>query len=178
MFRSLKSCAFGQLGYPRAFVEKTVSAIKYRIDPLIIKYGRNVHVRMPYRIPSDDKLAEAIFIVMYRNQQIRSQNDMTSLVRTELNRDSDEEYRVSGRRIRRIGIKRNMFQLVMEYHESDSAELPGICPVCGNSMSPIMNSTLDGSTIEVKRRCTVCPYSIGARRRIPGRYTFIKKSRR
>lgn len=131
---------------------------------------------MSYSIPSDDKLAEAIFVVMYRNQQVRSQREMASLVRTEINKDGSD-YRVSGERIRRVAMNRDMLQLVIEYNESDSEDLPDTCPVCKNVMSPIMNRTLDGGTIEVLRKCTVCPYSVGTKMRLPGRYTFVRKKR-
>lgn len=131
---------------------------------------------MSYKIPDDDKLAEAIFIVMYRNQQVRSQSEMITMVRMELNK-SDDQYRVSGERIRRIAINRKMLQLVIEYNKSNITDLPDICPVCKNILSSIMNTTLDGNTVEVNKKCTACPYSIGVKKHTPGRYTFIRKSR-
>ncbi|MFA6709836.1 MAG: hypothetical protein WC067_00910 [Candidatus Methanomethylophilaceae archaeon] len=132
---------------------------------------------MPYKIPDDDMLAEAIFVVMYRNQQIKSQSEMIAAVRSELNRNGGE-YRVSGERIRRIAVNRKMLQLVIEYNTSNMTDLPDMCPVCKNPMSSVMNATLDGDTIEVNRKCTACPYFIGVKRHTPGRYTFIRKSRK
>ena len=130
---------------------------------------------MPYSIPDDDRLAEAIFIVMYRNQQVRSQRTMRDLVVAELNRDGGD-YRVSGERIRRVGINRNILQIRIDYNNSDS-DVPGTCPVCNNSMTSVRNRTLYGDVIEVNRRCTVCPYSIGTSMRVPGLYTFIRRKR-
>lgn len=49
---------------------------------------------MSYHIPKDDRLADAIFTVMYGNQQVRSQAELARLVRLELEKD-DEDYRVS-----------------------------------------------------------------------------------
>jgi hypothetical protein len=132
---------------------------------------------MSYKIPDDDKLAEAIFVVMYRNQQVKSQSEMIAMVRMELSK-SDENYRVSGERIRRVAINRKMLQLVIEYNKSNTIDLPDICPVCKNPLSSTMNTTLDGNTIEVNRKCTACPYSIGVKKHTPGRYTFIRKSRK
>jgi hypothetical protein len=130
---------------------------------------------MTYRIPDDDKLAEAIFVVMYRNQQVKSQNEMTTLVRRELNKENEDEFRVSGERIRRIAVNRGLLQLVIEYNESVISGLPDTCPVCRNPMEAVTNRTLDGGMIEVSRKCSVCPYSVGTRRRMPGRYTFMRK---
>ena len=130
---------------------------------------------MPYRIPSDEKLAEAVFVVMYRNQQVVSQKEMATLVLKELERDG-EEYRVSGERIRRLIVNKDMAQLAIDYNESDG-ELPDVCPVCRNPLTSVKNSTLDGGTIEIMRKCTRCPFSVGSVNRTPGRYTFTRKKR-
>ena len=130
---------------------------------------------MSYRIPSDDKLAEAVFVVMYRNQQVVSQKEMAALVLTELEKDG-EKYRVSGERIRRIAVNKDLAQLIIDYNESDG-DLPDTCPVCRNPLTSVRNSTLDGGTIEIMRRCTRCPFSVGSVNRTPGRYTFVRKKR-
>lgn len=130
---------------------------------------------MSYSIPSEDRLAEAVFIVLYRNQQVHSQRELVNLVVAELNRDGSE-YRVSGERIRRLIINRNMGQITIDYNDSEG-ELPQVCPVCRNKIISVMNSTLDGNMIEVTRKCTACPFTVGMTKRVPGRYTFTKKKR-
>ena len=130
---------------------------------------------MSYRIPSDDRLAEAIFVVMYRNQQVVSQKAMAELVLKELEKDG-ETYRVSGERIRRLAVNRNMATLVIDYAERDG-KIPETCPVCRNELISVKNSTLDGGVVEVMRKCTSCPYSVGSVNHTPGRYTFIRKKR-
>lgn len=132
---------------------------------------------MSYRIPDEGRVAEAVFAVMYRNQQVRSQREMADLVRRELDRDG-EGYRISGERIRRIAVNRGLLQLVIEYSGADGGEPPDVCPVCRNRMSPVMNATLDGGEVEVGRRCTACPYAADSARRVPGRYTFVRGARR
>ena len=130
---------------------------------------------MSYRIPSDDRLAEAIFVVMYRNQQVVSQKAMVSLVMKELEKDG-ETYRVSGERIRRLAVNRDLATLVIDYAEKDG-QIPEVCPVCRNELKSVKNSTLDGNVVEVMRKCTSCPYSVGSFNRTPGRYTFVRKKR-
>ena len=130
---------------------------------------------MSYRIPSDDKLAEAIFVVMYRNQQVVSQKTMAQLVLKELEKDG-KSYRVGGERIRRLVVNRDMAQLVIDYNESDG-DLPDVCPVCKNPLTSVKNSTLDGDVVEIMRKCTACPYSVGSSKHMPGRYTFVRKKR-
>ncbi len=130
---------------------------------------------MSYRIPSDDKLAEAVFVVMYRNQQVVSQKEMAGLVLKELEKDGNE-YRVSGERIRRLIVNRDMAQISIDYNESDGP-LPDECPVCRNKLTSVKNSTLDGNVVEIMRKCTSCPFSVGSVNHVPGRYTFIRKKR-
>ena len=103
---------------------------------------------MAYRIPSDDKLAEAVFVVMYRNQQVVSQKEMASLVQKELDKDG-EEYRVSGERIRRIAVNKDLAQLNIDYKEADG-ELPETCPVCRNSLTCGRHSSHSGQADDDK----------------------------
>lgn len=132
---------------------------------------------MSYSIPSDERLAEAIFIVMYRNQQVRSQSEMAELVLREINKDGSN-YRVSGERIRRLAVNRGLSQLSIDYNDAESRSLPEACPVCRNPLIRISNTTLDGGETEILRKCQVCTYSVGTRMRIPGKYTFTKGRRR
>ena len=145
--------------------------------PSAFSINRDNAIRHPmsYRIPSDDRLAEAIFVVMYRNQQVVSQKEMAALVLKELEKDG-ESYRVSGERIRRLAVNRDMAQLVINYNETDG-DLPDTCPVCRNTLTSVKNSTLDGDVVEIMRKCTRCPYSVGSVNRTPGRYTFVRKKR-
>jgi len=131
---------------------------------------------MSYRIPDEDRLSDAIFSVMYRNQQIRSQLEFTRLVRKELEKDG-EEYKVSEERARMTAIKRDLAIITIDYHESGDSDMPEACPVCRNPMTSVMNKTLDGECRELRRKCTVCPYTVGSKRRIPGRYTFTRSRR-
>jgi len=128
---------------------------------------------MSYRIPDEDRLSDAIFSVMYRNQQVRSQSEFTRLVRKELEKDG-EEYRVSEERARMTAIKRNLAAIAIDYHELEDSDMPDECPVCRNPMTSVMNMTLDGTSKELRRKCTICPYTVGSKRRVPGRYIFTR----
>lgn len=128
---------------------------------------------MSYSIPSDELLEDAIFAVMYRHNQVRTQREMAELVNRELAKKG--EYRASGERIRRVAIDSGIARLEIRYNELDDAELPELCPVCRNEMTPIYNKTLYDQTIEVKRKCTSCSYSVGKRKRVPGQYTFVRR---
>ena len=126
-----------------------------------------------YRIPDDDRLERAILAVLKKEGHVRSQAEMTGLVVSEL-RKEDPGYRVSGGRIRRIAIERNILRVDIDYNLQDDRSLPDVCPVCGYPMAAINNSTLDGRESDVGRQCTRCPYQTGPKRKTPGRYAFSK----
>ncbi|MDN5357418.1 MAG: hypothetical protein PWR17_587 [Candidatus Methanomethylophilaceae archaeon] len=129
---------------------------------------------MTYKIPDEDTVADSILIVMHKNPQIRSQEELARFVRRHLSA-TDPEYKVSGERIRRIGINRKIIGVAIEYNASKSSKISELCPVCRNPMVPIRNRTLDGGVVEMRRKCSVCPYAIGSNPTVPGRYFFTKK---
>ena len=126
-----------------------------------------------YKIPDDDRLDEAIRAVMRRERRIESQAAMTELVLKELGKDGDN-YRVSGERIRKVAIERDILRVEIEYNLYDELSSPEICPVCGYPMDVIGNATLDGRETDIGRKCTKCAYQIGLKKKMPGRYTFSK----
>lgn len=132
---------------------------------------------MQYRIPDDELLTDAIANVLLRCKTITSQREISDLVLAEINRGSEIPYRVSGNRIRRLSIQKGLVSLDIEYRESPS-ELPDVCPVCGKGLDPVVNSTLDGGSAVIMKKCGSCGYSANARSSIPSRYTFNMKARR
>ena len=128
---------------------------------------------MPYKVPDEETVSSAIRTVLIRNPHIETQTEFLRLVRKELSK-IDEEYRVSGERIRRIGVERGIVKISIEYRGSDIEDLPHICPVCRNAMSPVMNRSLEGEYVEIKRKCTVCPYTVGKTVLVPGKYCFSR----
>ena len=132
---------------------------------------------MPYRIPDDELLTDAIANVLLKNKTVVSQRELCDLVTMEINRGADIPYRVSGNRIRRLSIQRGLVSLDIEYRES-SAELPDVCPVCGHGLDPITNSTLEGGLAVIKKKCRKCGYSASARSSIPSKYTFNMRPRK
>jgi NDP-sugar pyrophosphorylase family protein len=128
---------------------------------------------MPFKIPDEEVVSLAIRSVMNRTSQIETQKEFLRLVRKELSK-IDGEYRVSGERIRKIGIENGIVKITIEYRESDIKDLPHICPVCRNAMTSVMNRSLEGEYVEIKRKCTVCSYAVGKNVLVPGRYIFSR----
>lgn len=128
-------------------------------------------------IPSEEDVERAVRKVLNSVQRAESQHELGELVRKELAK-SDPDVRISDSRIRRIAASTGAARLEIEYRDASGRELPDLCPVCGNAMSPVKNSTLDGGVAEFKRVCTVCPYSVGLRSRAAARYVFVRAPER
>ena len=132
---------------------------------------------MPYKIPDDSQLVEVIGKVLMKNQTVRSQNELSRLVNAQLEK-MDPEYRVSGERLRVLALENGLASIEITYHDSKRRESPPeICPVCHHELKSVHNSTLEGGTVEIKRRCTFCPYTASALGSVPGRYTFTRRAR-
>ncbi len=129
----------------------------------------------PYKRPSNEMLEKAMNEVILRNINISSQNEFAQLVMKELNRGG-EKYRVSGERIRVLAATRGLVIINVGYKRARTSSLPENCPVCKHEMKPILNSTLDGGTVELKRRCPFCNYTAEIGGNVPGRYMFIRKT--
>lgn len=130
---------------------------------------------MSYRIPDDDTLADAIYMVMHRHSPVRSQGLMATLVVKELVR-SDPLYRASGERIRRLAIIRNLAEVEISYNDTERNGIPSVCPVCAAPLRPVLNQTLSGDSATIGHRCQRCQYSMGIERRVPGMYLFQRKN--
>ena len=146
-------------------------------SPTDISIERIFHpTAMSYKRPSDEKLDEALVSVLLRCQIIESQSELVRMIVKELEKDG-ETYRISGKRIRRYALENGMLTLEIDSRGSKNRKIPDVCPVCRNDLTSVTNSTLDGDTVELMRKCKNCGYVSSARGSIPSRYVFIRKSR-
>ncbi len=132
---------------------------------------------MAYRIPQEKEVVKAIENVLVRNPHIRSQAELYRLVSIEL-LCMDEGYRIGGDRIRRIGVRNDLFELEISYARTDRDNNSGLCPVCGAELESVMNRTLYWDTVELMRTCSRCGYSAKSDASRPARYHINRKVRR
>lgn len=132
---------------------------------------------MAYRIPGEQQVADAIANVMVRQPHIRSQKEFVMLVSTEL-MCIDQDYRISAARMRRIGIKRRLITVSISYAHDERGLSGYICPVCSEELSSVMNRTLDGGSIEMKRICRHCGYKADPGSSRPCRYVIDRRTKR
>ncbi len=129
---------------------------------------------MSYRIPKDDDIAKAIENCLSRSPRVRSQNVLNELVLTEL-MCVDESFRVSGERIRKVGIERGLFDLEIRYAHKNGSVPYQVCPVCRGKLESVKNRTLDWKTVEISRDCKKCGYSAKSDASKPARYIITRK---
>jgi hypothetical protein len=129
------------------------------------------------KYPDEETIVYAVRKVMLKKPRIDSQREFAALV-TEALKEEDPDIRISASRIRKVAVTSGVVKLDIGYRETDRSDLPDLCPVCGSGMSPVINNTLDGDITEIKRNCTVCPYSVGKTVLVPGKYVFIRTAGR
>ena len=130
-----------------------------------------------YHIPDDELVVDAISVVLLKSKSIGSQRELADLVDQELNRDTEVPYKVSESRVRKLTIDRGLASLEIDYRRSDSG-LPDNCPVCGRDLESITNSTLEGGTAVIMKKCAHCGYKASAKESIPSKYTINVRARR
>ncbi|MGM0406011.1 MAG: hypothetical protein ACQEQM_07720 [Thermoplasmatota archaeon] len=127
---------------------------------------------MPYSIPDDDEIRDALENVMKRTKGINSLNKLRQLVIKELH-IKDPDYTVSRPRIRKIAVRSSFINTKIEARRADKrGEFKGRCPVCDGKLNMTKNETIYGGTVTLGYQCTECPYWTALKKRIPTRYRF------
>ncbi len=127
---------------------------------------------MPYSIPDDEYLKEALHRVIKRNKGISSLKKLKKLVIKEL-KIKNPDYTVSSERLRKIAVTAPFIDVTIESRRNDSIkDLKGRCPVCDGLLKKTKNETIFGGTVTLGYKCMRCPYWTTLQRRIPTRYRF------
>ncbi len=125
-----------------------------------------------YRVPSDERVVEAIRETLVRHPFVESQSALGSLVRSVL-QEEDDAFRVSDARVRRLAVEEGLARVRVRTGTTGEAPREA-CPVCGASLDAVRNRTLEGGQTVVGVECPRCPYSAGARHEVPLRYEFVR----
>ncbi len=127
---------------------------------------------MGYEIPKVDEVKEILLKIMKRRGIIESQAELHREVMKHLKR-RNKDYKLSEKRMRIITLATGKVKIEIRYKLTDKIiESMDKCPVCGEEMVRIENSTLDGENVIIGFKCTKCPYWTGRNLRVPIRYIF------
>lgn len=127
-----------------------------------------------YKIATEEMTLVALRNVFAKQKSVSSQRSLKRLVDKEL-ASSGDPYRVGERRLRLLVLEHNMAKIEMDYREVESRMAMALCPVCGQRLTIARNMTVFGGTVTLGYRCKKCGYSTGTKRKIPVRYTFIRR---
>ncbi len=127
---------------------------------------------MPYSIPSDEEIRDALDIVIKRMKAVGSLRKLRELVIREL-RIKDPSYTVGPSRLREIAVTSPIMNTNIEARQaSERKDLKGKCPVCGEKLKRTKNETIFGGTVTLGYTCSSCPYWTNLKGRVPTRYRF------
>jgi len=125
-----------------------------------------------YTIPRKDVVVAVVMDILNEAMTIRSQTLFHRLVTAKLREMGMKRFRLSPRRLRMITAKLDSVDLLIYCREGDRRSRRSLCPVCGDNMIDIRNSTLYGWEVSTGKACRTCSYWTGSRERIPTRYVF------
>ncbi len=126
-----------------------------------------------YRIPSAERVAEALGRVFATRHEVDSQHRLKLLVEKDLR--GEEKFRVGEVRLRQIAIDTGLLDLEIHCRESEKKTSLYKCPVCGDRLKRLRNMTVYGGTVTLGYRCDRCKYWTGLKRRVPIRYVFTRR---
>lgn len=129
---------------------------------------------MPYKVPSDEEVLRSIRNVMNSYGIVNSQTKLKTLVERDL-KETDENYRVSQRRMRILALSSDKIKVEIHCRETDKKKGISKCPVCGHNLRIIKNKTVFDGVVNIGHECRHCSYWTGLRRRVPIRYIFSSK---
>lgn len=126
-----------------------------------------------YRIPKDAQILAALRRATDLKPVVDSQRKLKRLVDREMR--GDEGFKVGEERLRRLAIDSKLFELRILTRETDLRKSLINCPVCEARLGRLRNMTVFGGTVTLGYKCPRCGYWTGIRRRVPVRYTFLRK---
>ena len=121
-----------------------------------------------YRIPREEEVRKALYVVLKRNDSIESLKKLRDEVLKELKK-INKDYRISIRRCRVIAAHSGFVKI--EVKKGHGNKKMRKCPICGNKLTPIKSISLLGETVVTGYKCGLCGYR-GGIDEMPVRYEF------
>jgi hypothetical protein len=123
---------------------------------------------------SDEEILGAALRVLESRRVVHTLNRLWSLVLSELDKGKTGSS-LTRERLRRLAALHPSIHLTIHTRETDTTELPILCPVCTTKLSTVKNRTLYGWEVTLERTCPVCGFWTGRKRRVPTYYVFTKE---
>jgi hypothetical protein len=126
-------------------------------------------MRAETRIPKEGVVRTIIESVL-QNKSVRSQEELTAIIRRKLGHGS-ESYTISSRRARLIALGIPGMKVMVE---TRAGTVPDKCPSCFGELDRVYTKNLKGEKMLTRLSCAACPYEGRDNKWIPRRYSFTK----
>ncbi len=121
-----------------------------------------------YKIPNDEEIADAIWSVLGKHKEVRSQYFFHELVLGELKKKSPY-YRASSERIKRVAATEGVKIFIDKRKSQKEAKF---CFVCGSPLVTTKTKNLLGEEVPAGKKCKVCGFAMDRGHLAPRRYIF------
>lgn len=126
------------------------------------------------RIPSKDKVVEAINTVLSTHMKLESQEELARHALRLLKKEN-KDYSLSPIRVKRIAL--DIPEIEIKAKTKKTVKLQNIknCPVCESNIEPLTVKNLLNKNIAIGYRCTNCAYESDLEAFMPMKYSFLWK---
>lgn len=128
------------------------------------------------KIPSKDKLLEAVKKVLMTHLKIDTQEELARHALRIL-RKEDKNYTLSPLRAKRIALDIPEIEVKAKTKKTVSMEKIEKCPICDSDIKPIKVKNLLNRMIVIGYRCTECAYESDLEAFMPMKYLFVWKEK-
>jgi len=129
---------------------------------------------MERKIPSKQKVIQAIKKVLSTRIKVESQEELARLAEAIL-RKENRGYVLTPTRAKRIALEIPEVEVKAKTKKSHSLVKIDKCPICGSPITPIKVKNLLGKNIIIGYKCTKCGYQSDLESFVPMKYEFIYK---
>ncbi|MEM7826042.1 MAG: hypothetical protein QW451_00200 [Candidatus Aenigmatarchaeota archaeon] len=128
------------------------------------------------KIPSEEKVKEAVLEVLKRRLKVESQEELAELV-LKLLRKEDKSYTLSPTRVKRIALLLPEIEVKAKTKKAVKMQKIEACPICESEIEEVKVKNLLNREIVVGYRCKKCGYQSDLEAFMPMKYIFILKQK-
>lgn len=128
------------------------------------------------KIPTGEKVKEAILEILKRRFKVESQEELARLALRLLKKE-DKSYAISPIRVKRVALLIPEVEVKAKTKKTIKMQKIDKCPICYSKIEEMKVKNLLNKEIVVGYRCTKCAYQSDLEAFMPMKYIFILKQR-
>ena len=128
------------------------------------------------KIPSKDKLSEAVRNVLSTHIEIDTQEELARHV-LKILRKEDKNYTLTPVRAKRIALDIPEIEVKAKTKKTVKLQKIEKCPICESDIKPMKVKNLLNKDITIGYRCTDCAYESDLEAFMPMKYIFLMKQK-